>query len=160
MSIFLVFFNYTMVVQKNIVTVPRLNVCRREPWSLRWGWGRPQNVSRTKTRQFSSNFKILLIFFNIQIYMSGLYIWSTMQLLQHAKSKVPYQVRNWSNVAICSWISMSLHCDAFDDKMIYTKFNFFLSLTCHCLPELALGRPRITQRPCLSVCVCVCVCLS
>ncbi len=27
----------------------------------------------------------------------------------------------------------------------------------YCLPELALGRPRITQRPCVCVCVCVSV---
>ncbi len=65
MSIFLVFFNYTMVVQKNIVTVPSLHVCRREPRSRRCGWGRPQSASHTKTRRFLSNLKILSIFFNI-----------------------------------------------------------------------------------------------
>ena len=30
----------------------------------------------------------------------------------------------------------------------------------YCLPELALGRPRNTQRPGVSVCVAVCVCLD
>ncbi len=30
----------------------------------------------------------------------------------------------------------------------------------YCLPELALGRPRITDRPCVSVCLVSVVCLS
>ena len=42
MSTFLVIFNYMMVVQKNIATVPSFHVCRREPRSQHWGWGGPQ----------------------------------------------------------------------------------------------------------------------
>ena len=38
-------------------------------------------------------------------------------------------------------------------------FRVSLSVADYCLPELALGRPRITQRPCLCVCLCVCMCV-
>ncbi len=37
--------------------------------------------------------------------------------------------------------------------------EFSSSILCYCLPELALGRPRIKQRLCVSVCVCVCLCV-
>ncbi len=133
MLIFLVFFNYTMVVQKNIVMVPRIHVCRREPQSRHWGWGRPQSANRTKTRQFSSNLKILLIFFNITDWFLHL-VHFVVILACKIKGSLPGKELVKSGHLL---MDLNLHAlytmgfDAFHDKMIYTQLNFFLSLTCH-----------------------------
>ncbi len=133
MSIFPVFFNYTLVVHKNIVTVPRLHVCRRQPRLRCWGWGRPQSASHTKTRQSSSNLKILSIFFNITDWF--LYLVHCVVILAcKIKDSLPGKELVKSGHLL---MDPNLHAlytmgyGAFHDKMISTKFNVFLSLTCH-----------------------------
>ncbi len=133
MSIFLVFFNYTMVVQKNIVTVPTLHVCRKEPQSRCWGWGRPQSESRTKTRQSSSNLKILSIFFNITDWFLDL-VHYVVILACKIKTFLPGKELVKSGHLL---MDLNLHAlytmgyGGFHDKMIFTQINFLLALTCH-----------------------------
>ncbi len=133
MSIFLEFLYYTMVVRKNIVTVPSLPVCRREPRSRHCVCGRHQSASDTKTRRFSSNFKILSIFFNITEWFLHL-VHYVVILACKIKDSLPGKELVKSGHLL---MDLNLHAlytmgyGAFQDEMIYTKFNFFLSLTCH-----------------------------
>ncbi len=133
MSIFVVFFNYTMVVQKNIVTVPSLYVCRRQPWLRCWGWDGPRSASHAKTRQSSSDLKILSIFFNITDWFLHL-----IHFVVILECKIKGSLTGKELVKSGHFLmDLNLHAlytmgyGAFHDKMIYTKFNFLLSLTCH-----------------------------
>ena len=133
MPIFLVFFNYTMVVQKNIVTVPSLHLCRSKPRSRCCVWGRPQSASHTKTRQFSSNLKILSIFFNITDWFLHL-VHYVVILACKIKGSLPGKELVKSGHLLMDLKVHALYTmgyGGFHDRMIYTQFNFFLSLTCH-----------------------------
>ncbi len=133
MSTFLVFFNYMMVVQKNIVMVPRLHVCRGAPRSRHWGWGRRQSVNPTKTRQSSSNLKILLIFFNkTDCFLHLLHM--VVILACKVKGSLSIEELVKSGHLLMDFNLHTLYTmgyGGFHDTMIHTQFNFFLSFTCH-----------------------------
>ena len=114
-----------MVVQKNIVTVSSLHVCRRQPLLRCWGLGRPQSASHTKTRQSSLNLKIPSIFLNITNWCLHL-VHFVVILACKIKGSLPYkELVKFGHLLM----DLNLHalytmgCGAFHDKMIYTQVN-------------------------------------